>query len=439
MNNNIYISYSFQDFFVDNHWDKLPQSWKHFLKNVSAQTLVTLLDPNAINYKEVWPLSLLSLKSAFKHLNINREMQYTTSSKLNPFLSNPKLQNIFKKHVKPKKRHEVQIMSEICSDTAKKCQVDYIVDFGAGLGHLSRKLAYGYQLKVCCLEQQTELTNQARFIDIQLEETATKYLKHLTHSSYQRPVHLNIKLSRTTNISEFICDLKSAFNIKSTESFRFGIVGLHPCGDLAAILLKIFYESSEAAFINLVGCCYMKLTTKSNDFNGYPLSNYLKQLQKTKDIHLTYESREIACHAIEMYIQKLRNDNYDDLKIHSYRAAIETIIVKYHPQLKRTGLRSVKHKDGLSFEDYCMAATRDLNLNLPNYEIDSNIIKEMLNEWKNVVIFYTLRLMFAPLVESVILKDRVLSVLENEYFCNIEAFFDPILSPRNHIMTVIKR
>lgn len=113
----------------------------------------------------MWPLSILALQSAFKHLNIDRNISIC-DIKINKdkMLSHPKLQNIFKKHVKPKKHHEVQIMSEICSRTANECNVEYIVDFGSGLGHLSRKLAYGYKLKVCCLEQNEELTKQARLV-----------------------------------------------------------------------------------------------------------------------------------------------------------------------------------------------------------------------------------------------------------------------------------
>lgn len=249
-----------------------------------------------------------------------------------------------------------------------------------------------------------------------------------------------MKLTKDTNVEEFLKNLKTAFNLDPLQPFRFGIVGLHPCGDLAALLLKIFNESIEAIFINLVGCCYMKLTTNDdeNKFIGYPLSFFLKEKNHSD---LSYESREIACHAKELYVKKLMDNNYDDLKIHSYRAAIETIIVKYYPYMKHTGLRNVKHKLGLSFEDYCFLATRDLNINLPNNEIDSNneCIKSMLDNWKNVMIFYTLRLMFAPLVESIILKDRILSVLEKGFYCKLEANFDPVLSPRNHIMTVIKR
>jgi len=41
---------------------------------------------------------------------------------------------------------------------------------------------------------------------------------------------------------------------------EFGIVGLHPCGNLAAILLKLFTNCPAARFISIVGCCYHKMT-----------------------------------------------------------------------------------------------------------------------------------------------------------------------------------
>lgn len=54
--------------------------------------------------------------------------------------------------------------------------------------------------------------------------------------------------------------LKIAFGI-SGEHFTFGMVGLHPCGDLTPILMHLFVQCPNAKFINIVGCCYMKLTT----------------------------------------------------------------------------------------------------------------------------------------------------------------------------------
>lgn len=67
-----------------------------------------------------------------------------------------------KKSIKEKKRHEIERMGQLTANIAKELGVKYIVDFGSGLGHLARLLAYGYKLNVCCLERDTALTNQAK-------------------------------------------------------------------------------------------------------------------------------------------------------------------------------------------------------------------------------------------------------------------------------------
>lgn len=73
----------------------------------------------------------------------------------------PQLKNLIKKRVKPKKQHEIERMAALCNSTAAKSNIKYIIDFGSGIGHLSRILGYGYGLNICCLEQQKELTEQA--------------------------------------------------------------------------------------------------------------------------------------------------------------------------------------------------------------------------------------------------------------------------------------
>jgi len=42
---------------------------------------------------------------------------------------------------------------------------------------------------------------------------------------------------------------------------------------------------------------------------------------------LTYTNAELACHAIEMYSERLRAGEQDKLKVHCYRAVLEKILV----------------------------------------------------------------------------------------------------------------
>lgn len=69
---------------------------------------------------------------------------------------------LMKKNIKAKKQHEIEKMSQLTASIAYENGIEYIVDFGSGLGHLARLLTYGYRLNVCCLEMQRSLTDQAK-------------------------------------------------------------------------------------------------------------------------------------------------------------------------------------------------------------------------------------------------------------------------------------
>lgn len=184
--------------------------------------------------------------------------------------------------------------------------------------------------------------------------------------------------------------------------------------------MTFFMQCPEAAFVNLIGCCYMKLTcakrnqlyeskATASDFIGYPLSEFLRG-ERSFDAHLSYEAREIACHAIENYSQRLASGNYDYLKVHSYRAALEKVICRKWPSRRHSGLRSVKTVT--TFSEYCIQAVKNTDFEVSELEIWTDVRTD-LEQWKNVVIYYSLRLMLAPLVESVILYDRLLWLMED--------------------------
>lgn len=136
-----------------------------------------------------------------------------------------------------------------------------------------------------------------RKLDLELEYTASKYLSPEAMSKLRKPTHFNVTLKHLEQLSE----LPLPENMES-----YGLIGLHPCGDLGPLLLKHFVDNEKVKFICLVGCCFMKLTSE-----GYPMSEYVKGL----DSHLSYVSREISCHAIESYCERLVAGKYEDLKV----------------------------------------------------------------------------------------------------------------------------
>lgn len=103
------------------------------------------------------------------------------------------------------------------------------------------------------------------------------------------------------------------------------------------------------------------------------------------------------------------------------------------------------------FFSYCKKATAKLlgDIIHPDH-IESKEIQDCLEQWNEVVIFYSFRLFFAPLIESIILYDRLLSLMEKsitmlkKYFHNsilllgslatLIPAFENRISPRMHVL-----
>ncbi|XP_020283775.1 protein RRNAD1-like isoform X1 [Pseudomyrmex gracilis] len=452
------------DFFQEQLWEKLPSNWKIVLRTVSPEEFGVWLAGD-ISRTRVWPLSLLALRRITKDLQLKRDHRdngsivkcektnnkFEFNSNLIPENKDTTLcdkqvvlkkHNLFLKHVKIKKRHEIQQIAEICADCAKESNAKCIVDVGAGMGHLARTLAFKYNLRVICIEQDSSLSKQARKWD---KELFLSLSKHLPDLSLNFPQHVSVRIENTdSNQTEIIKNIQEIFSDNfnlDEKSSGFGIVGLHPCGDLAATLLKLYASRDEAKFICIVGCCYMKLTLEHsiNVLNGHPLSEYLSSSSGNRK--MSYTALEVACHAIEIYCDKLKTGNYEDLIVHAYRAALETILTKRSEKLRRNQVKNVKVTNSMTFEQYCTAATADFEPHFRPTRSDCQDpqIQSYLNQWQQIVIFGALRTMLAPLVETVVLLDRFLYLSENNLSPILKPIFDARLSPRNFLLFSVKR
>ena len=69
---------------------------------------------------------------------------------------------------------------------------------------------------------------------------------------------------------------------------------------------------------------------------------------------------------------------------------------------------------------------------------NSEVFSDLTSQWWRVVVFYLLRLLLAPLIETVVLLDRMLSVHERGFRTGLIPIFDPELSSRNHVLIAFK-
>ncbi|VDP15367.1 unnamed protein product, partial [Heligmosomoides polygyrus] len=168
--------------------------------------------------------------------------------------------------VSPKKQHEIaRLVTTIKVMKQSRDNFDTVVDVGAGIGHLSRVIS---SVIPSCSVVSVEQNKDAEIAGRRNEDQ-------------------NVK--------------------KTLLVFAKGLlVGLHPCGDLSASILRLFVKSSQLSAVVLVGCCYHKLSVRCSSHSGssnvrFPLSSMFR------DVALTSVGLDLACHANENFIGQLES------------------------------------------------------------------------------------------------------------------------------------
>jgi hypothetical protein len=358
-----------------------------------------------------------------------------------------------------KKSHEVSIASALIANLAKKDGL--IIDIGDGKGYLSSRLSLEYQLNVLGIDGNPTNTKNA--------EKRNQKLKKLWNGLVKREAIVeNLPLENLDAVKNNKSSYKTASKmIYSDSSFEplikenfpgqsfqeLSLVGLHTCGNLSANSLKIFIENQYIKSICNIGCCYHLLIEEFSDdefFNseyyeknrqdvGFPISQYLRDkvslfyiimdlfsiISKFQKYALGRNCRMIGAHSFDRVIQ--RSKDYPNISLF-YRALFEVILTN-HGITQNYRLGRIKFND---FHDYFRKACKkhNINMNLSDKDIE-NYLKINQVESKKMSFYYLIRILFAPIIETIIILDRYLYLLENNVSQSfVVKLFDPVVSPR---------
>ncbi|CAG6014419.1 unnamed protein product [Menidia menidia] len=529
------------EFFTEDLWHSLPSAWQAVLQDLTYPQIADLLldaTHGERRYPSVWPLSLLAFRATAHALAFprdSRDDQGGIAGLLKPeeFLENQSqsslLGHIFRKHVKPKKQHEIRklgmVVRQICDQTGCRS----VVDVGSGQGHLTRFLSFGLGLSVTAIEADHTLVSMAAKYDGELlwtlEKEKQKKSCSLLPVAQALPRHVAGWVNPKASWEAFIKQLRAEDDLddgpptpcgpskkrlrgvdhqrcrhavqtpptndstpdafsqvpnknKTKDEFSaedcvscvqadnglvenlprdypdFVLTGLHACGDLSATLLRHFVNCPHVRAITSVACCYMKITTKENpappglvappgplapnpepppsEF-GYPMSSWVGGLAGQQ---LSYKAREGACHALEDYVRRLRDGN-ELLRTHCYRAMLEAFIREARPELRRAGIQTIKKSHLLPFNEYARLGLARVGLP-PALPLDPARVEAMLKHEGRVVVYFSLALLLAPVVETLVLLDRMIYLQENGVDSQLVPLFNPNFSPRNFVLVALK-
>ena len=231
--------------------------------------------------------------------------------------------------------------------------------------------------------------------------------------------------------------LKREFQLSnSNENINVCLTGLHTCGNLASTCLKVFSEQESIRMICNVGCCYHLINEEfsnddffvnkeiaSNNLEfGFPMSQYLRQ----QTIKMGRNARMLAAQSIHRTVANR------DISVKSlyYRALLEMIIMEKFPNLQNC-VQVGKIKKHNNFQDYLQKCDDKLKIGLDQLWCHVNYEQIYAKDEQFLKLFYLIRMNFAPVLETLILLDRLLYLKENNFEKSfILGLFDPVVSPR---------
>lgn len=331
----------------------------------------------------------------------------------------------------PKKSHEVEVLSSIVARLKHICESTHVIDVGDGKGYLSSMLALHHNIPVVGIDSSSINTRGASKRAGNLQKVWKNIIKFPTKSLPPKcedsSVDNNLYKPVTLYVDEEV-DLKSLISTVFNENCdKCSLTGLHTCGDLSPTAIKIYSKHDYIKSLCNVGCCYHLL----EDHYGFPMSHYLQ----IKHFTLGRQARMLASQSVDriLFHKQIANKSI------FYRALFQVLLEKYQPHLigRQTGRLK---KECNSFLEYVQFASKRISA---EFDVNEKQINDLFLEFETreveLNVFYLLRAFLAQVVECVILLDRLLFLLEQNYSCSyLVQLFDRVLSPRCYGLISIK-
>ncbi|XP_017022330.1 probable methyltransferase-like protein 25 [Drosophila kikkawai] len=370
-----------------------------------------------------------------------------------------------------KKCHEVELTAALVDHLAKNSSQNCcIVDAGDGKGYLSSRLALQYGHRVLGIDANAANTENALSRNRKLQRAWNGLTERAELQSQGITPKRRGKKSPTRDTSK---NAPSLENYKTTARFittelNFGellaehfpqlaeiakpnhnicLTGLHTCGNLASTCLQVFHAQSDCRILCNIGCCYhllrehfsqkeffgnKALMDMQTDF-GFPLSQYLREQQ----VRMGRNARMLAAQSIE---RTLDGKELPNITLY-YRALLEILVCRHAPHSKNE-LQVGKVRKFKDFPDYIRKCAAKLEAPwlaaIEEAELQM-LLQEYAKDKHYLDLFYLLRMSFAPVLESLILLDRLLYLKELGYERSyLIDLFDPVISPRHYAIVAIK-
>eukprot|EP00058_Branchiostoma_floridae_P019992 XP_002605482.1 hypothetical protein BRAFLDRAFT_92900 [Branchiostoma floridae] len=374
------------------------------------------------------------------------------------WIYNFQLTRFFLERVWEKVPEEVSYLASVVRDTCGKTSCSSVIDVGSGLGYLGQVLHHQCGLQVVGVEAQASHVHGAqRRVKSQGEDKETQIQT------------MNLKLddnpSSIRELELLISSLQQSPSEGQSQSQNGDIherdngtcmVGLHCCGDLCPIMLKMFTSVERLRCLVCVSCCYHGMSVTDTDsrpscFKNFPLSCTVQE--KLKEVGRDFPDWQLNVFALRLAAQETRArwacQSYEDHQFHTrsvaYRAILEHVVSTAGKGIQKLK-RKVTRKDAFqSFPVYLAAVFGRLTLHSDevvqteeDWKKYHDALQQSHDQWEEyfpyIEVITALQVLLQPVLETLVTVDRCLYLHEQGLKTEVVPIFDDSISPRNLVI-----
>lgn len=431
---------------TEDMYSQLPAAWKDDLASITMEDIRTLswLSIDHDDHVVVSPLhqsGLLNMGRAVQQYALSKQQQQRRhDDDVSTHVSLSKQQCV---GMSLKKQHEVEHMASRAAHFTPPHLT--LLDCGCGEGYLTCALSALYQRNVIGLEAVPRSGQNAQLLLRQMSGGGKKEADEENKEKGGEKKKIPAPQFRVAVLEDgtTVDEMRKSVSIDEREETA--MIGLHCCGQLSVNVLRVFREDVHCVALCLVGCCYGRVGSM-----GHAMTFPLSKEAKKRTPHITqFGSVAFRAASDSPYLWRQKNAaEFDDsIRLMFYRIVSEQIMLQQYGTDKYE-CRKVTQKHCTSFPAYFRQLLRGAKLKsdhvikMTDEELE-RVFREVYTEEnaKRVALMLAIRVTLSSLIESVIVVDRIMYLLEGEVplsLCRVSAAFDPNISPTNLILEVLK-
>ena len=329
------------------------------------------------------------------------------------------------------------MLGPLIKSITKDYGIETSIEIGAGQGYLSQFLHFNCGLDVVSIDSSAFHSNGA-------EKRKEFISKHSNKKESKNELKILTQFISPEITEKEFSEIISPHTLKQKEVL---LASLHSCGDLTTSSIKLTSSlSSIKAFVG-VGCCYHKTSSLGDPENkkfAFPISQHMT----SNNVSLNGNALQTACQALDMYENQKNVDRI--FKKHLYRSMLQVLLYKRvgKEEAQKIGVRNIGGSKLNSFSEYVQAAVSKLYDPTPSVQKNINsITNEDVEEVERtygdkicrVIAFWLLKASLAPVIESLVLCDRMIYFAEHNFDSILLPLFDSKISPRNFVICAVKK